>query len=70
MKILQLIQRTIPKSVSFQMQAVEVEHQEVFTERELTPLEVKKVNQHQMWATKQLKKFYEERNPAVKEAKQ
>lgn len=50
-------------------EAKEVEHVEVFNERELSPYEVKKVNQMQAWATRQLKNYYKELNPAVKENK-
>lgn len=72
MKILHFIKRQLPHSITMQMQyeAVEVEHEEVFHERELTAFQVKKVCQMQAWASRQLKNYYEELNPAVKEAKQ
>ena len=73
MKIFNLIRRSIPHSIQMQLQAYEatqeVEHEEIFTDRELTPHEVKKVNQMQAWASRQLKIAYRELNPAVKEGK-
>ena len=74
MKLFNLIRRSIPHSIQMQLQAYEaaqeVEHEEVFTDRELTPHEVKKVNQMQAWASRQLKIAYRELNPAVKDGKQ
>jgi hypothetical protein len=70
MKIL-LIKRLIPHSIMVQMQSqevVEVEH-EVLETRELTPLEFKKVNQFQQWATRQRNLIYDELNESVKEAR-
>lgn len=64
---MKLFKRKTPQSCERQMQ--DVLHEEVFTERELTAYEVKKVNQMQAWASRQRKLIYDELNPSVKEAR-
>ena len=74
MKILHIIRRAVPKSILWQEQAYneakEVEHIEVFPERELTKEECRNATLIQAWASRQAKNIYRELNPAVKEAKQ
>lgn len=65
-----IIKRLIPQSIMRQSQVDEVEHEEVFPERELTPFQVRKVNQLRITHARALKMIYRELNPAVKGGKQ
>ncbi len=73
MNIFNFIPRVLPKSIQWQLQAfadaTEVEHEEVFPERELTPEQVRQVNLIQAWATRQRNLIYDELNKAVKDAR-
>ena len=61
-----IIKRLIPQSIMRQSQVEEVEHEEVFPERELTPFQVRKVNQLRLTHNRALKMIYRELNPSVK----
>lgn len=70
MKLFSFIPRLIPQSIMRQSQVEEVEHEEVFPERELTPFQVRKVNQLRLTHNRALKMIYRELNPEVKGGKQ